>query len=96
MLTVTMQKFRQTLLIMHLNCPGYQKIESGKYVISDEDAGGTLISLAKWNENLRPGMHIGLSFVLRHSGIRYRKECPKCRSTKTTPSYQEKQRKWYV
>ncbi len=29
---------------MHRGGPGYHKIESGKYVVSDEDCDGTLIS----------------------------------------------------
>ena len=89
------QTFREVLLIMHRDTPAYHNIESGKYVVSDEDAGGTLIQQAKWSEALRPGKHIGLSYVLKYPEIRDSKECPRCKSLGTTPGYHEGQRRWY-
>src|SRR5277367_5659824 len=80
---------------MHRDSPGYEKIERGKYVISDEDAGGALIRRDKWPNSFRPGKHIGLSFLLKHPGARDNRECPRCKTLKTTPGYHEGQKRWY-
>lgn len=89
------QTFRDVLLIMHRDAPGYERIQKGKYVVSNEDAKGTLIQREKWNEIVRPGMHIGLSFVLKHPGMRESQECLRCKSLQTTLSYRENRRRWY-
>jgi hypothetical protein len=79
---------------MHRDTPGHEPIEKGKYVITDEDDKGNLIPKEKWNEIVRPGMHIGMSFVLKHTGVRESRECPRCKSLKTTLSYHEDRRRW--
>jgi hypothetical protein len=90
-----LQTFREVLLIMHRDTPAYHNIESGKYVVSNEDAGGTLIQPVKWSEAVRPGVHIGLSYILKYPGIHDGKGCPRCNSLRTTPGYNEGQRTWY-
>ena len=80
---------------MHRDSPGYEKIERGKYVVSDEDSGGALIRQDKWLDSFRPGKRIGLSFLLKHPGARDNRECPRCKTLKTTPGYHEGQRRWY-
>ena len=82
-------------MIMNRDAPGYDRIQKGRYVISNEDAKGALIQHDKWNEVVRPGIHIALSFLLKLPGGRHIQECPRCKSLKTTLSYQENRRRWY-
>ena len=90
------QVFRDVLLIMHRDTPGYDKIKSGKYVVSDEDSGGALVPKDKWQDSFQPGRHIGLSFLLRHPGARDEKECPRCRAPGARPGNHPGQRRWCV
>ncbi|KFY81771.1 hypothetical protein V500_11108 [Pseudogymnoascus sp. VKM F-4518 (FW-2643)] len=83
MLASTPDTFREVLLIMHRGGPGYDKIESGKYVVSDEDFGGALIPHSKWSASFQPGKRIALSFILRHPGLGDEKQCPRCRTMET-------------
>lgn len=75
--------FRDVLLITHKNCPGYDRIQSGKYVVSDEDADGALVPRDRWRESIRPGRHIAVSFLLKHPGAGSDEHCPRCNSSKT-------------
>jgi hypothetical protein len=77
------QVFREVLLIIHRGGPGYDKIESGKYVVSDEDFGGALIPPDKWSDSFRPGRCIALSFLLKHPGVGDEEQCPRCKTLKT-------------
>lgn len=81
---------------MHRGGPGYDKIESGKYVVSDEDFGGALIPHSKWRDSLQPGKRIALSFILRHPGLGDEKQCPRCRTMETWPDDQPGRRRWYA
>lgn len=80
---------------MHRDSPGYQKIENGRYVVSDEDAQGALVRHEKWNESFKPGRRIGLSFLLKYPGGGG-EACPKCQTIKTLPAEYKGQRKWFV
>jgi hypothetical protein len=77
------QVFREVLLIMHRGGPGYDKINGGKYVVSDEDFGGALIPRDKWLDSFQPGRRIALSFLLKHPGVGDEKQCPRCKTLKT-------------
>jgi hypothetical protein len=90
------QVFREILLIMHRGGPGYDKIDSGKYVVSDEDFGGALIPRERWHDSVLPGRHIGLSFLLKHPGASDEKHCPRCRTSSTWLDDQPGRRRWYV
>lgn len=81
---------------MHKETPGYDKIKDGKYVVSDEDASGALVLRDKWQESIKPGKRIGLSFVLKHPGTSDEKQCPRCRSIHTHWSDHPGQRRWYI
>ncbi|KAH0551361.1 hypothetical protein GP486_007422, partial [Trichoglossum hirsutum] len=81
---------------MHRNTPGYDKIKCGKYVISDEDSSGALVPRERWLDFLQPGKRIGLSFIMRHPGVRDEKQCPRCRSSTTWLDDRPGQRRWYV
>jgi ankyrin repeat protein len=86
MLISSAQIFRDVLLIMHRDRPGYNKIKNGKYVVSDEDSGGALISRDKWLDSFQPGRRIALSFILKHPGAGEEKQCPRCKTSKTCPN----------
>src|SRR6266516_2730908 len=81
---------------MHRDTPGYDQIESGKYVVSNEDANGTLISPDEWPDSFRPGRRIALSFLLKHPLSSDEKQCPRCKTLKTWPDVHPRQRKWYA
>jgi hypothetical protein len=81
---------------MHRGGPGYDKIEGGKYVISDEDSGGALVARDKWLDRVQPGKRIGLSFLLKHPGSRDEKQCPRCKTLKTWLDNHPGRRRWYA
>ncbi|KAI9786687.1 MAG: hypothetical protein M1839_006238 [Geoglossum umbratile] len=83
MLVCSPDIFREILLIMHRGGPGYDKIQGGKYVVSDEDSGGALVPRDKWLDRIQPGKRIGLSFLLKHPGARDEKQCPRCKTLET-------------
>jgi hypothetical protein len=79
---------------MHHDSPGYDEIDRGKYVVSDEDFGGALIPRDKWLESFQPGRHIALSFLLKHPGASDEKQCPRCKTFKTCLDPQPGRRGW--
>jgi hypothetical protein len=82
---------------MHRGSPGYDEIDSGKYVLSDEDFGGALIPTDKWDQSFRPGRHIALSFLLKLPGAGDENQCPRCKTSKTCPDAQPTGRRgWYA
>ena len=40
---------------MHRGSPGYDEIDSGEYVLSDEEFGGALIPPDKWDQSFGQG-----------------------------------------
>ena len=88
------QVFREVLLIIHRDGPGYDKIESGKYVVSDEDFGGALIPPDKWPDSIQPGKCIALSFILKHPGVGDEKQCPRCKTLNTHLDIKPGRRRW--
>jgi hypothetical protein len=90
------QVLREVLLIIHRGAPGYDKIESGKYVVSDEDFGGALIPPEKWLDSFLPGRCIALSFILKLPGVGDEKQCPRCKTFKTWPDEKPGRRRWYA
>ena len=80
---------------MHRDGPGYDKVDDGKYVVSDEDFGGALIPVNKWNDSFQPGRHIGLSFVMKLPPATDEKECPRCKTLETLNDNHPGQRRWY-
>ncbi|KAF1815314.1 hypothetical protein P152DRAFT_181762 [Eremomyces bilateralis CBS 781.70] len=93
MLTATPEVFRDVLLLMHKGGPGYEKVESGKYVVSDEDRGGELVPLDRWSETFQPGKRIGLSFLMKHPPSNNEKQCPRCMSMNTMTGVHPDERK---
>jgi hypothetical protein len=81
---------------MHRGTPGYDKIESGRYVVSNEDANGTLISPDTWLDSFQPGRRIALSFLLKHPLSSNEKQCPRCKTLQTRGHVHAGQRKWYA
>ncbi len=84
------------MLILHRDRPGYDKIESGKYIVSDEDGGGALVPRESWRDTVKPGRQIGLSFLLKHPGADNDEECPRCRADETKDSVHVGQKQWCV
>ena len=78
---------------MHRDGPGYQKIENGRYIVSDEDASGALVRREKWNDSFKPGRRIGISFLLKYPGGGA-EACLRCQTLKTLPADNPGQRRW--
>lgn len=71
---------------MHRGLPGYNKIQNGKYIVSDESNEGALVQLETWHRSFQPGRQIALSFLLRYPGKGDEKHCPRCCQFKTRPA----------